>query len=75
MDSSLTALGVQQAEWLSLSMQATPLDVIYASSSPRALHTAEIIRGERATPLQTSDAFKEIGMRSEERRVGKECPV
>lgn len=62
MDSELTALGVQQAEWLNLAMRATPLDVIYASPSPRALRTAEIIRGERTTPLKTSEAFKEIGM-------------
>ncbi|HEY4431264.1 MAG TPA: histidine phosphatase family protein [Paenibacillus sp.] len=62
MDSALTPLGVQQAEWLSRGLQATKLDVIYASSSPRALRTAEIIRGERDVPLKTSDAFKEIGM-------------
>lgn len=62
MDSALTTLGVQQAEWLSRGMQATKLDVIYASSSPRALLTAEIICGERDVPLKTSDAFKEIGM-------------
>lgn len=62
MDSALSELGVKQAEWLSLAMQSTPLDKIYASSSPRALRTAEIIRGERTIPLETSDAFKEIGM-------------
>ncbi len=62
MDSALTTLGVQQAEWLSRGMQAINLDVIYASSSPRALLTAEIIRGERDVPLKISDAFKEIGM-------------
>ncbi|WP_339317766.1 histidine phosphatase family protein [Paenibacillus sp. FSL R10-2734] len=62
MDSALTTLGVQQAEWLSRGMQAKKLDVIYASPSPRALRTAEIIRGERDVPLKTSDAFKEIGM-------------
>ncbi|MEK4185870.1 MULTISPECIES: histidine phosphatase family protein [Paenibacillus] len=62
MDSELTALGVQQAEWLSRGMRTEQLDVIYASPSPRALRTAEIIRGERSTPLKTSEAFKEIGM-------------
>lgn len=62
MDSELTALGVQQAEWLSRGMHTEQLDVIYASPSPRALRTAEIIRGERSTPLKTSEAFKEIGM-------------
>ncbi|WP_340006422.1 histidine phosphatase family protein [Paenibacillus sp. FSL K6-0276] len=62
MDSALTTLGVQQAEWLSRGMKAINLDVIYTSSSPRALRTAEIIRGERDVPLKISDTFKEIGM-------------
>jgi broad specificity phosphatase PhoE len=62
MDSELTALGVQQAEWLNRGMHAVKLDVIYASPSPRALRTAEIIRGERDIPLRTSEAFKEIGV-------------
>lgn len=62
MDSALTPLGVQQAEWLHQGMLDKKLDVIYASPSSRALRTAEIIRGEREVPLHTSDAFKEIGM-------------
>ncbi|MBT2290017.1 histidine phosphatase family protein [Paenibacillus albidus] len=61
-DSPLTPLGVQQAQWLNRGMENVRLDAIYASTSPRALHTAEIIRGDRKIPLQTSDAFKEIGM-------------
>lgn len=35
MDSELTALGVQQAEWLSRGMRTEQLDVIYASPSPK----------------------------------------
>jgi len=62
MDSALTALGLQQAEWLSRGMRDTHLDVVYTSPSPRALRTAEIIIGERNIPLETADEFKEICM-------------
>lgn len=61
-DSPLTELGVRQAEWLGRGMKDTVLDVIYASPSPRAMRTAEIIRGERPLPLQSAEAFMEIGM-------------
>ncbi|NQX49601.1 histidine phosphatase family protein [Paenibacillus tritici] len=61
-DSELTPLGVQQAEWLSRGLQGVHLDAVYASSSTRALRTAEIIRGERTLLLTACDEFKEIGM-------------
>ncbi|MCL6603376.1 MAG: histidine phosphatase family protein [Paenibacillus sp.] len=62
MDSALTPLGVQQAEWLGVGMQDKQLDAIYTSPSPRALRTAEIILGERSVPLKTAEEFKEICM-------------
>ncbi|OKQ00027.1 histidine phosphatase family protein [Paenibacillus sp. P46E] len=61
-DSALTPLGVQQAEWLNRGLRQEPLDMIYSSSSPRALRTAEIVRGERSIPLIACDEFIEIGM-------------
>ncbi|WNS41796.1 histidine phosphatase family protein [Paenibacillus sp. MMS20-IR301] len=61
-DSELTPLGVQQAQWLGRSMHNVKLDAVYASSSARALRTAELIRGERDLPLTACDEFKEIGM-------------
>ncbi|MNO22440.1 Phosphoserine phosphatase 1 [compost metagenome] len=61
-DSPLTPLGVQQAQWLNQGLQKEPLDIIYSSSSPRALRTAEIVRGERDIPLTACDEFIEIGM-------------
>ncbi|MEK4848489.1 histidine phosphatase family protein [Paenibacillus sp. FSL H7-0756] len=61
-DSPLTPLGVQQAEWLGKAMQDVHLDAVYASSSPRALRTAEIIRGDREIPLTAYDEFKEINL-------------
>lgn len=57
-DSPLTPLGVQQAEWLGKSLQDVHLDAVYASSSPRALRTAEIIRGSgrfRLPPMMNSE--------------------
>jgi phosphoserine phosphatase len=62
MDSALTPLGVQQAEWLSRGMQDTELDAVYASPSPRAFRTAEIILGDRDVPLMAAEEFKEICM-------------
>lgn len=61
-DSALTPLGIQQAEWLSRGLANEHLDVIYASSSPRAQRTAEIVRADRNIPLLTCNDFKEIGM-------------
>ncbi|MEK3712470.1 histidine phosphatase family protein [Paenibacillus sp. FSL R7-0333] len=61
-DSPLTPLGVQQAEWLGEAMKDVHLDAVYASSSPRALRTAEIIRGGREIPLTAYDEFKEINL-------------
>lgn len=61
-DSELTPLGVQQAQWLSRGMDNIQLDAVYASSSSRALRTAEIIRGERELPVIACDELMEIGM-------------
>ncbi|MBW4084928.1 histidine phosphatase family protein [Paenibacillus sp. S150] len=62
LDSPLTPLGEQQAGWLNRGLYKEPLDIIYTSSSPRALRTAEIVRGGRSIPLTACDEFKEIGM-------------
>lgn len=62
LDSALTPLGVLQAKWLNKGLRQEQLDVIYSSSSPRALQTAELVRGERTVPLIACDEFKEISM-------------
>ncbi|WP_151735687.1 histidine phosphatase family protein ['Paenibacillus yunnanensis' Narsing Rao et al. 2020] len=62
MDSPLTELGVRQAEWLGRAMRDKSIDAVYSSSSPRAIRTAEIIRGERAVPVVPCDDFKELGL-------------
>jgi broad specificity phosphatase PhoE len=59
-DSPLTPRGLRQAEWLRRGMHPVPLDAIYSSPSPRAVRTAELVRGERSIPLETSEAFMEM---------------
>lgn len=61
-DSPLTALGVKQAEWLAEALEDVPIDHIYASSSDRALKTAQIVKGARTLPVIASNAFKEISL-------------
>jgi len=61
-DSPLTPLGIKQAEWLGEALAGEPIDVIYCSSSPRARHTADIIRGSREIPIIEHEAFKEMNL-------------
>lgn len=59
-DSPLTLRGVKQALWLGETLSRVPLDAIYASSSGRALQTAEYIRGRRAIPVIARDRLREM---------------
>ncbi|MDR6553488.1 histidine phosphatase family protein [Paenibacillus qinlingensis] len=61
-DSPLTELGIKQAQWLSEALQHEEIDVMYSSSSDRALQTAEIVRGQRNIAIVQSDALKEINL-------------
>lgn len=61
-DSPLTEQGVRQAEWLAESMKHVHLDAIFASTSRRASHTAEIIRAEREIPIFETDDFRELNL-------------
>jgi probable phosphoglycerate mutase len=67
-NSALTALGEQQAEWLKDRLDGENLGAIYSSTSPRALHTAQIIRGSRSLPIQQQASLMEINMGSWEGR-------
>ncbi|UNK20736.1 histidine phosphatase family protein [Paenibacillus sp. N3/727] len=62
MDSPLTQLGVQQAQWLGERLSTVPFDAIYCSSSPRAITTAGIISGHRFSEIVKLDSLKEINM-------------
>lgn len=61
-NSALTALGEQQAEWLRERLEGENLGAIYSSTSPRALHTAQILRGNRSLSIQQQASLMEINM-------------
>ncbi|MEK5255601.1 histidine phosphatase family protein [Paenibacillus sp. FSL F4-0125] len=61
-NSALTALGEQQAEWLRDRLEGENLSAIYSSTSPRALHTAQILRGKRSLSIQQDASLMEINM-------------
>lgn len=61
-DSSLTKLGIQQAEWLGEALQHEPFDFIFSSTSSRAYHTAELIKGNRNVQITACDEFREINL-------------
>lgn len=63
-DSPLTEQGIKQARQLSLKLSDIPLNAIYASTSGRAVHTAEIIKGERSLEVIKMDALKELSFGS-----------
>lgn len=61
-DSPLTELGKKQAQWLGEALRSDHLDVIYSSSSPRAYHTADLIREDRKIAIHERDDLKEINL-------------
>lgn len=61
-DSPLTELGIKQAKWLGDALRSDHLDVVYSSSSPRACHTADLIRGGREIAIHERDDLKEINL-------------
>ncbi|OWA33998.1 histidine phosphatase family protein [Saccharibacillus sp. O16] len=71
-NSPLTPQGLLHASWLGESLAQTQLDAVYSSTSPRALQTAEILRGDRALEVKGLDALQEIDMGDWEGRVGAE---
>ncbi|MGO4546680.1 histidine phosphatase family protein [Paenibacillus sp. 2TAB23] len=60
LDSPLTELGVRQAESLKVVLDKVDIDMIYSSPSPRAMRTAEILRGAREIPLTASESLMEM---------------
>lgn len=63
-DSPLTQTGVKQATLLAKRLSSISLDVIYSSSSQRALNTAQIINEEQGEPRQIiqEDDLREISL-------------
>ncbi|PEA53078.1 histidine phosphatase family protein [Bacillus pseudomycoides] len=61
-NSNLTETGILQAKQLGKRMKDMALDVIYSSPSGRAIHTAQLIKGDRDTPIVTDEHLYEIDM-------------
>ena len=59
-NSNLTSKGIEQAMQLGKWLEATHIDIVYSSSSGRALHTTELIVGDRNLPIVSLDELKEI---------------
>lgn len=68
-DSPLTELGNLQATWARDAFRNKQFAAIYASTSLRALHTAEIIRGSRHQSITTYKDLRELSMGSWEGRT------
>ena len=72
LDSALTELGVRQTEALGIYLSNVDFSVIYASSSARAIHSAELIRGNRPLEIIPEDDLREISLGSWEGRLFSE---
>ncbi|QIZ67554.1 histidine phosphatase family protein [Geobacillus subterraneus] len=59
-DSPLTEKGRQDAKRLGKRLEVVELTAIYASTSGRALETAELVRGRRPIPIYQDERLREI---------------
>ncbi|MDP4145827.1 MAG: histidine phosphatase family protein [Bacillota bacterium] len=62
LNSSLTEVGVKQAIQLGKRLENTNIDIAYSSSSGRALHSAELIVGDRDINIIPVDDLKEMNL-------------
>ncbi|MBL4930416.1 histidine phosphatase family protein [Clostridium paridis] len=60
-DSELTENGIKNAKNLNKRIKDVNIDVIYSSSSKRAIKTSEIIRGNKDIPIIPKDGLREMG--------------
>jgi probable phosphoglycerate mutase len=74
-NSPLTELGMEQARRLGQRLLHTELDAIYASAAPRAIHSAELARGERSIPIIADPDLCEMGFGPWEGLTGDEIRV
>lgn len=61
-NSELTLKGIRNAEALGKRLESADMRVIYSSSSQRAVHTAELIRGNRKIDIITDENLREINL-------------
>lgn len=62
LDSPLTEVGKQQAEWLSERLKDVEFTAIYSSPSGRAFKTAEIVRGQREMAIKAKEELMEMSL-------------
>ncbi|MEQ8155302.1 MAG: histidine phosphatase family protein [Clostridiaceae bacterium] len=60
-DSPLTPAGIKNAENLKTRIEKLHIDIIFSSTSKRAVVTAEILRGEKSIPIVRKEGLKEMG--------------
>ncbi len=63
-DSSLTDIGINQAEQLSESLKNEKFNVIYTSSSGRAMQTSKILKDNRDIKIIKDDNLREVNFGS-----------
>lgn len=61
-DSPLTEKGRRQAAYLSERLKAIPLTAIYSSDAPRAVTTAELVRGDRNITIVPIAGLREMSL-------------
>lgn len=61
-NSNLTETGMLQAKQLGERMKDMEIDVIFSSPSGRAMHTAQLIKGDRDIPIVADEHLYEIDM-------------
>lgn len=60
LNSDLTELGKNQAQWLGKHLKDTKIDIICSSSSGRAYDTAKLIKGDRTIDIEQYDDLQEV---------------
>lgn len=72
LDSPLTDLGENQADWLGESLKNIPINYIYSSPSGRAMQTATSINKYKQLEIRTDDNLREIYLGAWEGKVRAE---
>ncbi len=71
-NSNLTQKGIKNAEALGKLLESTEFRAIYSSTSQRAIHTAELIRGNRNITIITDESLREINLGELEGKLKEE---
>ncbi|MEG0372179.1 MAG: histidine phosphatase family protein [Clostridium sp.] len=77
-NSPLTQEGIEKAYELRKRLKDIPIDVIYTSPIERALHTAQILKGDKDVEILSCEGLMEMSFGTYEGRktdeISKECP-